>query len=88
MLTKIINFFAIIFLINWFIIHRAKKGKRTIIPLVIIDAISFLLGFLSLFAKTKTPYFFEHFLANSIFTMDILVIIFISDYIANKHKKG
>lgn len=89
-MRTLISLIAIIYLIDFFVIRRAKRGKRTIIPLLIVGALSILWGslcYLGMFENTDFSAGVSVLLINTIFVLNIIVIIFISDYIANKHKK-
>lgn len=84
----IITFVAVLYLIDWFVIRRAKKGKRTIIPLIIVGTLCFLFGTVSLINVSRDPDInIAAYLINSVLVLDILIMIFVTDYIANKHKK-
>ena len=81
---------SIMYLIDLFVIRRAKKGKRTIIPLLIVGAIFIFWAFLCFLGMLEGSNFstgIDLFILNTLFILNIIVIIFVSDYIANKHKK-
>lgn len=84
----ILSFIAILYLIDWFVIRRAKKGKRTIIPLIVIASFCFFFGTVALLNMLNKPNIdITGFLLNSVLVLDLVIMIFITDYIATKNKK-
>lgn len=75
-----------IYIKDWLVIRRAKKGKRSAIFLMIWGTINFIFAFVSCFS-CEDKYLVSCILLTSVFTINNIVIIFLSDYIVNKIKK-
>ena len=90
MIYLFVSELLLIFLLDYYLIKRAKKGKRTAIPLIIYVALSILVGFLIILGSLDDPnieYSVEFIIFSSTFSLNCFIMIFITDYLANSSKK-